>query len=130
MFNLNKNSMENQIKSWLGKQVRLKREYIKEEQEIDEYQSDWDEDTDTWVNIVYKTEYVINTPNGLSGCLFYENVLEDVFNVVHDCYGVDLLSYRESFVDISELPEPSHHIILWETDYPYMWDAKYFEIVD
>lgn len=130
MFNLNKNNMENQIKSWLGKQVRLKREYIKEEQEIDEDQSDWDEDTETWVNIVYKTEYVIDTPNGLSGCVFPDNALEAVFNVQYDCYGVDLFRYRESPVDISELPEPSHQIIIKETDYPYMWDAKYFEIVD
>jgi hypothetical protein len=121
--------MENQIKSWLGKQVRLKREWIKEEQEIDEDQSDWDEDTGTWANIVYKTEYVIDV-FGLRACVdYFEDAREAVFNVQSDFYGVDLF-YTRSLVEVSELPEPSHQIIIKETGYPYMWDAKYFEIVD
>lgn len=96
----------NKIKSWIGKNVRIKEEYI----------------TDGWVNVP-----------GLSA--YFCGIERETFKVRMDCYGVDLFGFRGDGVDISEMPKPSHQIIITTcstqspSSYPFLWDAKYFEIV-
>jgi hypothetical protein len=121
--------MKTTIKSWRGQTVRIKREYIKlSEPEIDEDASDYDDDGNI-INIVYeKPSYYIDTPNGMNSVLWNEDLLNATFYVQYDCYGVDLFSVRED-INISELPEPTHQIIIKEAMYPYLWDAKYFEVI-
>lgn len=117
------------IKSWIGRTVRIKREYIKlSEPEIDIDASDYDDDGNI-INVVYeKPSYYIDTNNGLNSVLDIVDVYNATFYVQYDCYGVDLYRVRED-IDISELPEPTHQIIIREAMYPYLWDAKYFEVV-
>lgn len=96
----------NKIKSWIGKNVRIKDEYI----------------TDEWVNVP-----------GLSA--YFSGIERETFKVQMDCYGVDLFGFRGDGVGVSEMPEPSHQIIITAcstplpSSYPFLWDAKYFEIV-
>jgi hypothetical protein len=95
-----------EIITWKGRCVRLKREYIKRGK--------------------------INMTNGFEGAVYgeyLESPSEAVFNVQADFYGVDLFWQKES-VDASKLPEPTHQIIIKETGYPYMWEAKYFELIN
>jgi hypothetical protein len=119
----------NTIKSWIGQTVRIKREYLKlSESEIDVDASDYDDDGNI-INIVYeKPSYYIDTHNGMNSVLWNEDLLNATFYVQYDCYGVDLYKIRED-KNISELPEPTHQIIVREAWFPYLWDAKYFEVV-
>ena len=114
------------IQSWLGKKVRIKREFIKTEQE---YESG-------------SESYYIECDNGMNALV--ENPKEAVFSVQMDVYGVDLFKYRHvpSFgggekcvgFEIGSV-EPTHQIIIEiiqgsnEIGYPYLWDVKYFEEV-
>jgi hypothetical protein len=100
------------IESWIDKYVRLKEEYIVKE--LNEYDGTYDE---------YTT---------ISG--YFEGMERDIFKVRADCYGVDLFAIRQS-VEISELPSPEHQIIIQSinknhNNYPFLWCAKYFEIVE
>ncbi len=119
----------NTIKSWIGQTVRIKREYLKlNEPEIDEYASDYDDDGNIINEVYEKPSYYIDTHNGMNSVLGIVDVYNATFYVQYDCYGVDLYRVREN-IDISELPEPTHQIIVREAMYPYLWDAKYFEVV-
>lgn len=96
------------IESWIGKHVRIKDKYI----------------TDEWVNVP-----------GLSA--YFCGVERETFKVQMDCYGVDLFGFmdRVDGVGVNEMPKPSHQIIITrnqsaENDYPFLWDSKYFEIVE
>lgn len=96
------------IKSWIGKNVRIKDEYIK----------------DGWVNI--------DLASGLS---YFDGIESETFKVQMDCYGVDLFPYRNEGIDVKYLRSPSHQIIITrnqsaENDYPFLWYSKYFEIVE
>lgn len=93
------------IESWIGKHVRIKDKYI----------------TDEWVNVP-----------GLSA--YFCGIERETFKVRADCYGVDLFVIRQS-VEINELPSPEHQIIIQSinknhNNYPHLWCAKYFEIVE
>lgn len=97
------------IESWIGKNVRIKDKYI----------------TDEWVNVP-----------GLSA--YFCGVERETFKVQMDCYGVDLFGFmdRVDGVGVNEMPKPSHQIIITAcstplpSSYPFLWDAKYFEIVE
>jgi len=106
----------NTIKSWMGKTVRIKREYLSLREDYEDYEE---------VNEPY---YYIDTPNGMNGVLWSEDLLNATFYVQYDCYGVDLFNVRED-KNISDLPEPVHQIIVRESKYPYLWKAEYFELV-
>jgi hypothetical protein len=115
------------IQSWLGKKVRIKREFIKTEQEYDPYTGEG---------------YYIECDNGMNALVGNPN--EAIFSVQMDIYGVDLFKYRHvpSFgggekcvgFEIGSV-EPTHQIIIEiiqgsnEIGYPYLWDVKYFEEV-
>jgi hypothetical protein len=119
----------NTIKSWRGQTVRIKREYLKlNEPEIDEDASDYDDDGNIINEVYEKPSYYIDTNNGMNSVLGIGDVYNATFYVQYDCYGVDLFRVRED-INISELPEPTHQIIIREAMYPYLWDAKYFEVV-
>jgi hypothetical protein len=114
------------IQSWLGKKVRIKREFIKTEQECESGGK----------------SYYIACDNGMNALV--ENPKEAVFSVQMDVYGVDLFKYRRapSFgggekcvgFEIGSV-EPTHQIIIEiiqgsnEIGYPNLWDVKYFEEV-
>jgi hypothetical protein len=123
--------MENKsktIQSWRGQTVRVKREYIEIKQELDEYESTFDDEGNVVIAVYSEPYYYINTHNGMNSVLWNEDLLNATFYVQYDCYGVDLYRVRED-INISELPEPTHQIIIRETMYPYLWDAKYFEVI-
>jgi len=114
------------IQSWLGKKVRIKREFIKTEQE---YESGGE-------------TYHIECDNGMNALV--DNPNEAIFSVQMDVYGVDLFKYRHIprfggggkcvGFEIGSV-EPTHQIIIEiiqgsnEIGYPYLWDVKYFEEV-
>ena len=116
------------INSWMYQKVRIKEEYIKTEIAIDEDASTYDDDDNIIEEVSYQYEY-IDTPNGLNGV--YGGREREIFDVKYNCYGVDLYGKGCMDIDIDKLPEPSHLIVIGnrQTDYPYMWDAKYFEVV-
>lgn len=120
------------IQSWRGQKVRIKREYIEQsEPELDEDKSTFDDDGNLVIAVVTEPYYYINTPNGMNSVLLHggKNPMNETFYVQYDCYGVDLYTMRNGKVNIDTLPEPSHQIIVEESGYPYMWEAKYFEVV-
>jgi hypothetical protein len=121
----------NTIQSWIGKNVRIKKEFIElSEPEIDEDASDYDDEGNIINEVYYEQRYFINTQNGLDNVLRDRDILNDTFYVQYDCYGVDLWHMRMEGKNISELPEPARLIVIRETNYPYLWDAKYFEVVN
>ena len=113
------------IKSWISQNVRIKEEYIKVELELDEDASTYDDDGNVIEEVFYEETYIIGCNNGMSGCLAGKE--RDVFRVKGSMYGVDL--YGQGGEKMSDLPEPSHQIIIDATEYPFIWEAKYFEIV-
>ena len=120
------------IQSWRGQRVRIKREYIEQsEPELDEDESTFDDDGNLVIGVYSKPYYYINTPNGMNGVLNYGsiNALDRTFYVQSDCYGVDLYKMSKNKASIDDLPAPSHQIIVEESGYPFMWEAKYFEVV-
>lgn len=107
------------IKSLIGKKVRFKSEYI---------------------------QYFVNEENGepeATLCTeteldnFFDNVSGLVMVVKMDCFGVDLWNFRRNEAKIEDLPAPTHMLII-DVDgkgsgylsYPFLWDAKYFEVVE
>jgi hypothetical protein len=114
------------VQSWIGQNVRIKKEYIKTVLEIDEDLSTYDDD-DNIIEDVMSMRTYIDSNNGMTSC--FQGRFDEIFKVRYDCYGVDLYKVR-SRVDVDTLPEPTHQIIVGnQNDYPYMWDAKYFEVV-
>jgi hypothetical protein len=114
------------IQSWIGQRVRIKKEYIKTEFEIDEDESTYDDDGNIVEEVFYERKY-IDSYNGMTSC--FEGMFDEIFKVRYDCYGVDLYKIR-CRVDVEALPEPTHQIIVGnQNDYPYMWDARYFEVI-
>jgi hypothetical protein len=110
------------IQSWRNEKVRIKREYITL---IDDPECP-----------PYKPFYKIDTPNGLNGVYGSDGDPRDLtFLVLSDCFGTDLFDYyRKGSVNIDDLPEASHLLIIANETascrcYPYLWEAKYFEIV-
>lgn len=114
------------IQSWICQRVRIKKEYIKTEFEIDEDESTYDDDGNIVEEVLYERKYIDNQ-TGMTSC--FQGRFDEIFNVRYDCYGVDLYKIRNR-VDVDKLPEPTHQIIVGnQNDYPYMWDSKYFEVV-
>jgi len=118
--------MSEKIKSWRGRSVRLKPEYIVKRMEFDGH---YDEEEGTWVtdkSLPMVEEFYINCP--LSNFIHDPN---DVFEVASDMYGIDLYGYTSKSFEVGSI-EPTHQIILRRSsgvDYPYIWDAKYFDVV-
>lgn len=109
------------IKSWRHRYVRIKEEYILRRKVFDGYYNDDDE----WVEdeslpMVETAE--VKCPPG--DCINADEVVE----VASDMYGVDLYKYHFDGVEVGST-EPTHQIILRNNRYPFMWDAKYFEVV-
>jgi hypothetical protein len=114
------------IQSWISQRVRIKKEYIKTELEIDEFESTYDDNYNI-IEEVMKERTYIEGNNGMTSC--FQGRFDEIFNVRYDCYGVDLYKFREK-INVDELPKPTHQIIVGnQNDYPYMWDSKYFEVV-
>jgi hypothetical protein len=116
------------INSWMYEKVRIKEEYIKKEIGINGSLSTYDDDDNIIEAVYYEYDY-IDTPNGLNGV--YGDRVREIFDVKYNCYGVDLYAKGCMNIDIEKLPEPTHLIVIGnrQNDYPYMWDAKYFEVV-
>ena len=99
------------IKSWIGEKVRIKKEYIY-----------FDEDGHE--NITAK--------NGIRTMV--DNATDAIFVVKMDMYGVDLFNHRHSGLVVGSV-EPEHQIIIEtaqgsnEIQYPFLFEAKYFEKV-
>jgi hypothetical protein len=105
------------IKSWIGEHVRIKEEYIT--RTLNEYDGTWSE----WVNL----------PCGGGG--YFDCIENKIFKVQMDCYGVDLFPFIKEALEINKLLTPQHQIIVKSIDkshddYPYLWPAEYFEIVE
>lgn len=113
------------IKSWIGEKVRVKEEYIIKVEEVDEEKSTYDDDGNI-IEEVYYDYITISTNSGLGGVL--SGMERDIFEVLIDIYGVDLYKVR-SEVGIDTLPEPTHQIIIKDGGYPFLWEAKYFEVI-
>jgi len=114
------------IQSWISQRVRIKKEYIKTELEVDTDLSTYDEDYNIIEEVMTERKY-IDSHNGMTSC--FQGRFDEIFNVRYDCYGVDLYKVRNR-VDVDTLPEPTHQIIVGnQNDYPYMWDSKYFEVI-
>lgn len=108
------------MKSWIGRYVRIKREYIA---------VDILEDGST-INYIKRDDETYYT--GFSE--MYDNPLHAIFKVRQDVYGVDLYIYRDHELNIGSV-EPSHLIIVEAIEgtnsisHPYVWDSTYFEPV-
>ena len=113
------------IQSWRHQKVRVKEEYIFDEEYIDEDASTYDDDGNI-IETVYYTITEIKSLCGLGSVLCGHE--RDIFEVHADIYGVDLYRFGDK-INIKDLPEPTHQIILRDSGYPYIWDAKYFEVV-
>lgn len=98
------------IKSLIGKKVRIKREFIKSSDE----------------------GMYIECDNGMNGLI--DEPTDSIFMVKMDIYGVDLFNHRRDGFSIGSV-EPTHQVIIEiveggnSINYPYLWDAKYFEEV-
>ena len=116
------------INSWMYQKVRIKEEYIKIGKEINWSLSTYDDDDNIIEEVSQEYEY-IDTPNGLEGV--YGGRAREIFDVKYNCYGVDLYGRGCMNINTEELPEPCHLIVIGnrQNDYPYMWDAKYFEVI-
>jgi hypothetical protein len=121
------------IKSWIGKNVRIKREYIKVELR---HPSTYDVDADDEYNFIERVyeyeETYIECDNGLNGVV--DNPTDAIFKVKMDIYGIDLFNYRGDGLVVGDV-EATHQLIIEVVDgsnkisYPYLWDSKYFEVV-
>jgi hypothetical protein len=123
-------SEKKEIKSWRHQHVRIKKEYLK----IETVRNGHYDDDDNWVDdenapLVDEFQIVHGCPlTTLEAIGLAKKPETDVFKVWADVYGTDL--YRHTFTPLEVgSVEPTHQIILEETRYPYMWDAKYFEVV-
>ena len=121
------------IKSWIRKNVRIKREYLNVELELDEDASTYDDDGNVIEEVFYEEVY-IDCNNGLNGVI--DNPTDAIFNVKMDIYGIDLFNHRGDGLVIGDV-KPTHQLIIEVVDgdesnkisYPYLWDSKYFEVV-
>jgi len=100
------------IQSLIGKHVRIKREFIKS---------------------TYEGQGLyIECDNGMNGVI--DEPTDSIFMVKMDIYGVDLFNHRRDGFRIGSV-EPTHQVIIEiveggnSINYPYLWDAKYFEEV-
>ena len=120
------------MKTWVNRRVRIKREYLIEENQLDYDKSIYDEEENELVEeVYYKCWATINMNNGFEGAVTIpneENLYTATFKVRAEMYGVDLHGKRDEF-NLCDLPEPSHQIIIEECKWPFMWDSKYFEVV-
>lgn len=101
------------LQSWIGKNVRIRKEFLKK------YKDDYGRTE--WQTTI--SDSPINQ--------FLNNPKTDVFYVLQDVWGTDLFYYRHKEADVKKLKH-SHQLILRGgqfSSYPYLWDAKYFEIV-
>jgi hypothetical protein len=100
------------IESWVGKKVRIKREFIK--------------------SSIEGQGLHIECDNGMNGVIYEPT--DSIFTVKMDMYGVDLFNHRRDGFRIGSF-EPTHQVIIEivkggnSINYPYLWDAKYFEEV-
>lgn len=119
-------SEKKEITSWRGKHVRFKPEFFEVKEEFDGY---WDDD-DNWVideSLPKKTYTEINCPLHP----FVDDPVNNVFMVAADIYGIDLYRNILTPLDINSI-QPTHQVILKGHKmelYPYVWEAKYFEVV-
>jgi hypothetical protein len=120
------------MKKWAHRRVRIKREYLIQEEEINEDKSVYDEGAGEYIQAVYDKYWTtINMNNGFEGAVTIpneENLYTATFKVRAEMYGVDLYGKGDEF-NLCDLPEPSHQIIIEECNWPFMWDSKYFEVV-
>ena len=120
------------VKIWRGRRVRIKREYLIERELIDEDLSTLDEDGNILIPTYVKLWETINMNNGFEGAVIIpdgEDLSTAVFKVRAEIYGIDLYGVKQG-TQLSDLPKPSHQIIIEECGgFPYVWDAKYFEVV-
>ena len=119
------------IQSWIQREVRIKEEYIVKDREIDEDASTYDDD-DNIIEEVYKDVYYLTgigaDINNMS--CYFRGRERGVFEVKYSFYGTDLFSFQNEKVSVDLLPEPEHLLIIdTQTFIPYIWKAKYFEVV-
>jgi hypothetical protein len=119
------------IESWIGKNVRIKREYIKVEVEL-RHSSTYDDDDNILEEVWEYENTYIECDNGLNGVV--DNPTDAIFNVKMDIYGIDLFNHRRDGLVIGDV-KPTHQLIIEVVEgsdkiaYPYLWDSKYFEVV-
>lgn len=114
--------MAEKIKSWRGRHVRIKEEYIV--RRFNGYYNDEEE----WVE-----DPSLPMIEEVSGCPLADFIDDpnEVFKVGSELYGVDLHTYRNREFEVGSV-EPTHQIILIRegvNEYPYIWDAKYFDLL-
>ena len=106
------------IKSWIGKKVRIKPELILIEENEDELSGE------------ISVSYSVKDGKALNSFVFHPE--SEVFYVLQDVWGADLFAHRRDEISVDEL-KPSHQLILRGgllSSYPYLWDASYFEFTD
>ena len=113
-----------EIRSWRYKKVRIKREFITTESYTDEEASSYD-GFGNIIKAIIRTYPAVKQETGLH-CSVDDPF--DIFEVVMDCFGIDLLKYGDKEVNLCDLPRPTHKIQLKEFG-PYLFDAKYFEVL-
>lgn len=120
------------LKKWKSTRVRIKREYLVEDKQLNYDKSTYDEESNELIEEVYDKWATINMDNGFEGCVIIPNgkdLSTAVFKVRAEIYGVDLYG-KPSEIKLCDLPEPSHQIIIEECGgWPYIWESKYFEVV-
>ena len=119
------------IQSWRRREVRIKEEYIVKDKEIDEDASTYDDDGNI-IEEVYEDVYYLTGMgadiNNMSS--YFRGRERGVFEVKYSFYGTDLYSFQNEKVSIDILPEPEHLLIIDTQNFiPYIWKAKYFEVV-
>jgi hypothetical protein len=118
------------IQSWIYKNVRIREEYITKEKEIDEDASTYDDD-DNIIEEVYRDVYYLTGMgadiNNMS--CYFRGRERDVFEVKYSFYGTNLYNFQNEKVGFDMLPEPEHLFIIDSPNVPYIWKAKYFEVV-
>jgi hypothetical protein len=118
------------MKSWIGKYVRIKDEYIVKTVEEDVDASTYDDDGNV-IDLVTVEDVYLDCP--------MKNILEPytVYIVQQDAYGVDLYNYQNTELDTSPYATKHKHLLIVTTPlasdglrHSYMWDAKYFEVIE
>jgi hypothetical protein len=103
-----------EIKSWINKTVRIKREYLRK------FKYEGREYWETTIN-----DAPIND--------FLDNPKTEIFKVMNDVYGAELFTYLHRDAPDTKNLTLSHQLILSGgkfSNYPFLWDAKYFAIVE
>lgn len=104
------------LQSWIGKNIRIKKEFLVESEDENEFG-------------VVSRSYYINDGKALNSFILKPE--SQVFYVLMDVWGADMFSFRKREAETDDL-ELSHQLILRGGlfDYPFLWEAKYFEITD